>query len=96
MFALYLYSQAEHPNEEKRTLQIVFLAANLWRLFCVVCFGKGITQPVITTAVLILPLVIIFTCLGHILSRRVSAQTFRRVVYGFIGLIGIMHMLGLK
>jgi uncharacterized protein len=96
VYALYLYSQVDDPRQAKGTLQLVFITATLWRLLAIVFFGKGITSEVVATAGLALPLVIAFTILGHVMSRRVSTLAFRRVIYGFLGLVGIMNVLGFK
>ena len=91
--ALFIYSRQKDPRLAKGTLQTVFISATIWRLVNIAMFGKGITMLVTKIAAMTLPILVICTFLGHIVSRRVSRGTFLKIVYSFIGLAGVMNIL---
>jgi uncharacterized membrane protein YfcA len=91
--ALFIYSRQKDPRLAKGTLQTVFLSATIWRLVNIAMFGKGITMLVTKTAAMTLPILVICTFLGHIVSRRVSKGTFLKIVYSFIGFAGVMNII---
>ena len=91
--ALFIYSRQKDPRLAKGTLQTVFISATIWRLVNIAMFGKGITMLVTKIAAMTLPILVICTFLGHIVSRRVSRGMFLKIVYSFIGLAGVMNIL---
>ncbi|UCH23488.1 MAG: sulfite exporter TauE/SafE family protein [Deltaproteobacteria bacterium] len=90
--AMYIYSQHKDPVDLKGTLQTVFMFANLWRLANVVVVGRGFSMPVLKLTGVALPIVIVFSFLGHRLSRRVSGKTFLLIVYSFIAAAGLLNI----
>ena len=91
--ALFVYSRQKDPRLAKGTLQTVFISATIWRLVNIAMFGKGITMAVTKIAAMTLPILVFFTFMGHMVSRRVSKGTFLKIVYSFIGLAGVMNMI---
>ena len=91
--AYFVYSRHSDPAKCKGTLQFVFLTATSWRLLNILFFGKGITAPVLRVAIVGLPLVILFTALGHVLTRRVSQETFLKIVFSVIALAGVVNII---
>ncbi len=91
--ALFVYSRQKDPRLAKGTLQTVFISATIWRLVNIAMFGKGITMLVTKIAAMTLPVLVICTFLGHIVSRRVSKGTFLKIVYSFIGFAGMMNII---
>jgi uncharacterized membrane protein YfcA len=91
--ALFIYSRQKDPRLAKGTLQTVFISATIWRLVNIALFGKGITMPVVKVATMAVPVQVVFTIIGHKLSRRVSKGTFLKIVYTFIGFAGVMNIL---
>jgi uncharacterized membrane protein YfcA len=91
--ALFIYSRHKNPADAKGTLQIVFMAATLWRLFNIVFFGRGVSYEIFKIAVFSFPIVIILATLGHLLTRRISSETFLKIVYSFIGFAGILNII---
>ena len=91
--ALFIYSRHKNAADAKGTLQVVFLAATLWRVFTIVTFGGGISIQILKIAGMSFPLAVLFTWLGHLLTRRVSGEVFVKVVYTFIGIAGLMNIL---
>jgi uncharacterized membrane protein YfcA len=91
--ALFVYSRQKDPRLAKGTLQTVFISATIWRLVNIAMFGKGITMLVTKIAAMTLPVLVICTFLGHIVSRRVSKGTFLKIVYSFIGFAGVMNII---
>ena len=89
---LFIYSRYENPADAKSTLQVVFLTATLLRLFNIVCFGNGVSLEIIRIGALSVPVVIGFTVMGYMLTRRFSAATFLKIVYSFIGLAGVLNI----
>lgn len=90
--AFFVYSRHQNPAKCKGTLQVVFMTATLWRLVNILWFGKGITPAVWNVAAFGLPIVIVFTALGHTLTRRVSQETFIKIVFSFIALAGCVNI----
>ena len=90
--ALFLYSRYRHPADAKGTLQLIFMGAILYRLVNIQFLGGGFTLDVLMLSAVILPLVLVFPWLGHRLARNASSRLFARVVFGFIGLIGTVHI----
>lgn len=90
--ALFVYSRHRSPADAKGTLQVVFMAATLLRLFNIVCFGKGISVEILRISAVSLPVVIGGACLGMALAKRIPTSTFLRIVYGFIAAAGIMNV----
>ena len=91
--ALFIYSRHKNPADAKGTLQIVFMAATLWRLFNIVSIGKGVSYEIIKISAYTFPVVILFATVGHLLTRRVSSETFLKIVYFFIGFAGLLTIL---
>ncbi|MFH1934280.1 MAG: sulfite exporter TauE/SafE family protein [Pseudomonadota bacterium] len=91
--ALFVYSRQKNPADAKGTLQIVFMAATLWRLFNIILFGKGVSLEVFRIAALSFPVVIIFAIMGYILTKHLSNETFLKIVYTLIGSAGVLNML---
>jgi len=92
IIALFVYSQYKNPAEAKVTLQVTFLCTMLWRLVNVELLGKGLGPEVLKVAAISLPVVIFFSWVGHQLSRKAPSIIFSRIVFGFIGLTGVMHI----
>ncbi len=91
--ALFIYSRHKNPADAKGTLQFVFMAATLWRLFNIVSIGKGVSYEIIKISVFTFPVVILFASIGHLLTRRVSSAAFLKIVYFFIGFAGLLTIL---
>lgn len=91
--ALFLYSRFKSPKDAKATLQIVFMAATLWRLFNIIAFGKGISHEIIQIVGYSFPIVVFFAFIGHISTRRFSSETFLKIVYTFIAIAGVLNIL---
>lgn len=91
--ALFIYSRYQNPADAKGTLQIVFMAATLWRLVNIVSFGRGVSIEILVISAYSLPFVVVFAALGHILTRRISSETFLKIVYSFIGFAGLLTIL---
>jgi len=91
--ALFVYSRQPDPRLAKGTLQTVFISATIWRLVNIIFFGNGITLPVMKTAVVTLPILVLCTLLGHAASRRVSKAVFLKIVFSFIFIAGVMNIL---
>jgi uncharacterized membrane protein YfcA len=91
--ALFVYSRQKDPRLAKSTLQTVFISATILRLVNIILFGQGITLPVLKIAVMTLPILIVFTVLGHGISRRVSKDMFLKIVFSFILLAGMVNVL---
>jgi uncharacterized membrane protein YfcA len=91
--ALFIYSRHKNPADAKGTLQIVFMAATLWRLINIVWFGKGVSFEILFIGAFSFPIVIFFASLGHVLTRRISSETFLKIVYAFIGFAGFLNIL---
>ena len=91
--ALFIYSRQQDPRLAKRTLQTVFISATILRLANIMLFGRGITLPVIKVAAMTLPVLILFTLLGHGISRRISKEIFLKIVFSSILLAGLMNIL---
>jgi len=91
--ALFIYSRHHIAAKAKGTLQVVFMAATLWRLITIIFFGKGVTSHLVEISAIMIPALIFFAVLGHYLTRRVSSALFEKVVYTFIGLAGLLNIL---
>lgn len=92
-FALFIYSQHKNAADAKGTLQVVFLAATLWRLFSILMFGRSITPEILRIAAINFPLVVIFAVLGHLATHRISSQMYVTIVFIFIGFSGLMNII---
>jgi uncharacterized membrane protein YfcA len=90
--ALFIYSRHHIPAKAKGTLQVVFMAATLWRMITIIFFGRGVTSHMLQISAIMVPAVIFFAVLGHHLTRRVSSALFEKVVYIFIGLAGVLNI----
>jgi uncharacterized membrane protein YfcA len=90
--ALFVYSQSREPASLKGTLQVVFAASNIWRLLNIVLLGEGLTRPVLQITLYALPVVILFTFLGHLASKFFSKQVFMRAVYCLVAAAGVMNL----
>ena len=90
--ALFIYSRHDKPEEAKGTLQVLFMAATIWRLFNIIAYGKGVSTQIMEIAALALPLVVVFAVVGHWFTRRVPSNLFVKIVYTFIGLAGVMNI----
>lgn len=91
--AIYIYSQNEEPALLKSTLQMVFFITTVWRLMAIELFGPGIGWPVLKITLMAVPLVAIFSFLGHKFSNKVSSRLFLRSVYTLIAVSGLANML---
>jgi hypothetical protein len=74
--ALFVYSRQKDPRLAKGTLQTVFISATIWRLINIALFDKGITMAVTKIAAMTLQILVVFTFMGHRVSRRLSKGTF--------------------
>jgi uncharacterized membrane protein YfcA len=92
--ALFIYSRHQNPAKAKGTLQVVFMTATLWRLITIIFFGKGVSLHLVELSAMIAPAVVFFAVLGHFLTRRVSSAFFEKMVFTFIGLAGVMNIVG--
>lgn len=91
--ALFLYSQYRNAADAKGTLQVVFMAATLWRLMTIILFGRGITMDLVELAGINALIVVAFAVLGHWLTRRVPNRWYVKIVYTFIGFAGVLHVI---
>lgn len=91
--ALFIYSQHKNAADAKGTLQVVFMAATLWRLCNIIMFGRGISSQIVKIAGMSVPITVVFAALGHFVTRRVSSEMFVKIVYSFIGFAGIMNII---
>jgi uncharacterized membrane protein YfcA len=92
--ALFIYSRHQVPAKAKGTLQVVFMSATIWRLVTIILFGNRITLQLVEISAMIAPAVVFFAVLGHFLTRRVSSAVFEKVVFTFIGLAGVLNIVG--
>lgn len=90
--ALFIYSSNEIPAKGKGTLQVVFMAATLWRLITIIFFGRGVSYHLLEISATMVVPVICFASLGHYLTRRFSSSLFEKVVYAFIGITGVINI----
>lgn len=91
--ALFLYSQYRNAADAKGTLQVVFMAATLWRLFNIIIFGRGITIELFKIAGINFVIVVAFAILGHWVTHRIPSQLYEKIVYSFIGLAGVLYII---
>jgi uncharacterized membrane protein YfcA len=91
--ALFIYSQHKNAADAKGTLQVVFMAATLWRLFSILMFGRSISPEIFRIAAINLPIIIIFAVLGHLLTHRISSKMYVTIVFIFIGFSGLMNII---
>jgi len=95
--ALFLYSKYKSPGDAKSTLQVVFMAATMWRLFNIMWYEKGVTVEVLFTASLSIPIVILFAFIGHLVTNHIPNTLYLKIVYLLIGFAGILNIVnGLK
>ena len=87
---LYLYSQTGDPREMKASLQAVFFMMSVYRLILVGAGGIGYSKEMLLVSLCAIPAVAAALLVGHALSRRTSAELFRKTVYALLGLIGII------
>ncbi len=90
--AYFVYSRHTDPAKCKGTLQVVFMSATLLRLINIAFFGKGITLPILHVAGIGLPIVIFFTMIGHILTRKISPGLFIKIVFIVIAIAGMINI----
>ena len=91
--ALFLYSQYRNAADAKGTLQVVFMAATLWRLFNIIIFGRGITIELVKLAGINIVIVVVFAILGHWVTYRLPSQWYEKIVYSFIGFAGVLYII---
>lgn len=91
--ALFIYSQYRNAADAKGTLQVVFMAATLWRLLNIVIIGRGITLELIKIAGLNFVIVVAFAVFGHWVTYRVPHHWYVKIVYSFIGFAGILYII---
>jgi uncharacterized membrane protein YfcA len=91
--ALFLYSRFKNPKDAKGTLQIVFMAATLCRLFYIIFFGNGVSLEIMRIVGISFPFVIVFATIGHFFTKKFSSDVFLRVVYSFIAFAGVLNIL---
>jgi uncharacterized membrane protein YfcA len=91
--ALFIYSQYRNAADAKGTLQVVFMAATLWRLLNIVIIGRGITLELIKIAGLNFVIVVAFAVLGHWVTYRIPNYWYVKIVYSFIGVAGILYII---
>ncbi len=87
---VYLYSQTDDPRDMKATVKATFLITCLYRLGVLSVAKPAMMLGLIPTALLCLPAVLAMLFLGHRLSMRAGVATFHAVVYGLIGLLGVL------
>ena len=90
---LYLTSRVEDPRAMKATIQLVFLIGMCLRLALVGGGPVGFDRSLLLAAVVALAPVMLAIVVGHRLSQRAGVATFRRVVFGLIGVAGITLLL---
>ena len=86
---LYLYAQRPDPREMKSSVTAALLALSAFRIVTAAAAG-GITTGLLRVVLLCLPGVIAMLFAGHWLSTRARAQSFRKVIYGLIGVSGVI------
>lgn len=89
---LYLYARTPDPRMAKRSLQVIFILAVAVRLSWVEGVGPGLTSDVLGWAGGLLAAVVLASFAGNRLSRRVSARGFTQIVYGLIGVGGLINV----
>ena len=88
---LYLYSQTHDPRQMKSTVKACLLALTILRAGVMAIVGRGGYTPSLMWAVLwCLPVVLVMLFVGHWVSTKASIETFRKVVYGLIGVSGVL------
>jgi len=89
---LYLYCRLPDPRQLKSTLKMLLLTLTGLRLATMLISGgaggAGITGELLWATLWCLPAVIVALFVGHAVSRRAAAETFRKVVYALIALAG--------
>ncbi len=91
--ALFIYSQYRNAADAKGTLQMVFMAATIWRLLNIIFFGRGITLDLVKLAGINFVIVVAFAVLGHWVTYRVPSQLYEKIVYSFIGFAGVLYII---
>jgi uncharacterized membrane protein YfcA len=91
--ALFIYSQYRNAADAKGTLQVVFMAATLWRLINIIIFGRGITVELVKLAGLNFVIVVAFAVLGHWVTYRIPHYWYVKIVYSFIGFAGVLYII---
>jgi len=90
--AYFVYSRHRDPARCKGTLQVVFMSATLLRLVNIIFIGRGVTLPMMKIAAFGLPFVIVLTTVGHLVTRRISPDTFMKVVFAVIAVAGLVNI----
>ncbi len=85
---LYFYSQAEDARDLKASLQTVFLILTGARCLMVGVHAERYGWDTLQWAVFTVPVAACFLVAGHVLAKRVTAGTFRRVVFALLCLSG--------
>jgi uncharacterized membrane protein YfcA len=91
--AFFLYSRYQNPVDAKTTLQIMILMARMYRLFNIFMFREGITPNILKIGAISLPVVMVFSGIGHLSNRRMPRELFVKIIYSFICFAGIMNVI---
>lgn len=87
---LYLFALVDDPREMKATVQLIFVATLVYRLFLAQAVGAGYTVPLMTLAAWAAPFGAFGMWYGHRLSQTASKDAVKRWVYTLIAVFGVM------
>ncbi len=85
---LYLFALVDDPREMKATVQVIFVATLLYRLWLAQALGDGYTLPLLKLSAVAAPFAAGGLCVGHRLSQTASQETVKRWVYALIAVLG--------
>jgi hypothetical protein len=77
----------------KAALQAVFFIMSVYRLIVVGAGTVGYTRDVLVVPLYAIPGAVCALVLGHLLSKRTSAELFRKTAYAVLGLIGLIILI---
>jgi uncharacterized membrane protein YfcA len=85
----YIYSRDMDRDALKATIQVCFVFTTLLRLAIVSSAGH-ISRGILTTAVLVLPAILLGGLIGMLLARKVRTEPFRRLVWVLFAALGTL------
>lgn len=91
-FVLYLYFREDDPRVAKRTIQVIFTFLSVYRIIVILCGPRGIPAPMLVQGILLVPLALAGTWIGHRMFRRTGKELFSRVVYLLLGGAGCVQI----
>lgn len=87
---LYLFALVDDPRDMKATVQLIFVATLVYRLFLTQTVGAGYTWPLLRLAAVAAPCGALGLYYGHRLSQTASKEAVKRWVYTLIGAFGVI------